>query len=141
MAETHVVSALVAKRSELAGIIVDLEKCAAQHRSDLRLVDAVLRLYGKAKPEAIAPKRVMRRNDWFSPGECSRLVYDILRPAEQPVTTREIVEAIMSSKGLDPADVRVRGMIQKTILATMNRLEAVRDRWERGGLAGESVGD
>ena len=35
MAETHVVSALVSKRSELAGIIADLEKRAARHRADL----------------------------------------------------------------------------------------------------------
>ena len=95
----------------------------------------MLRLYGESKPEAIRPKRVMQRNDWFSPGECARLVYDILRPAEEPVTTREVVESIMASKGLDPADVRTREMIQKTILATMNRLEAV----ERIEIAGNAA--
>jgi hypothetical protein len=86
-------------------------------------VDAVLRLYGESKPEAIRPKRVTQRNSWFSPRECARLVYDTLRPAEQPVTTREVVESIIVSKGLDPADVRTREMIQKTVLATINRLD------------------
>jgi hypothetical protein len=108
MAETHVVSALVAKRSELAGFIADLEKRAAQHRADLGHVDAVLRLYGEAKPEAIRPKRVTQRNAWFSPGECARLVYDTLRPAEKPVGTREITEAAMTAKGLEFSDERIR---------------------------------
>ena len=40
----------------------------------------------------------------------------------------------MASKGLDPADVRTREMIQKTILATISRLEAV-ERIEIGGNA------
>jgi hypothetical protein len=125
MTEPHVVSALVAKRSEIAGIIADLDKRIARHRADLGHVDAVLRLYGEAKPEAIQPKRVMQRNNWFSPGECARLVYDTLRPAEQPLTTRDVVESIMVSKGLDPADVRTREMVQKTVLATLNRLDGV----------------
>jgi hypothetical protein len=45
MAETHVVSALMARRSEVAGTIADLERRAAQQRADLVHVDAVLRLY------------------------------------------------------------------------------------------------
>jgi hypothetical protein len=40
MAETHVVSALMAKRSEVAGMITDLERRAAQQRADLVHVDA-----------------------------------------------------------------------------------------------------
>jgi hypothetical protein len=136
MAETHVVSTLVAKRSELAGFIADLEKRAAQHRADLGHVDAVLRLYGEAKPEAIRPKRVTQRNAWFSPGECARLVYDTLRPAEKPVGTREITEAAMTAKGLDFSDERTRAMVQKTVLATLNRLDGV----ERIDMGGNMVG-
>lgn len=83
----------------------------------------MLRLYGESKPEAIQPKRVTQRNGWFSPGECARLVYDTLRPAVQSVTTREVGESIMVSKGLDSADVRTREMIQKTVRATLNRLD------------------
>jgi hypothetical protein len=45
MAEPHVVSALMAKRSEVAGLIADLERKAPQQRADLVHVDAVLRLY------------------------------------------------------------------------------------------------
>lgn len=64
-----------------------------------------------------------QRDSWFSPRECARLVYDTLSATEQPVTTREVVESIMVSKELDPTDVRTREMIQKTVLATLNRLE------------------
>ena len=66
MAEPHVVSALVAKRSEVAGLIADLERKAAQQRADLVHVDAVLRLYApELEPDCIPSRAARRRNGWF----------------------------------------------------------------------------
>jgi hypothetical protein len=66
MAETHVVSALMAKRSEVAGMITDLERRAAQQRAKLVHVDAVLRLYApELQPDCIPSRAVRRRNGWF----------------------------------------------------------------------------
>jgi hypothetical protein len=52
MAEPQVVSALTAKRSEIAGIIADLDEQIAQHHANLGHADAVLRLYGQGATEA-----------------------------------------------------------------------------------------
>ncbi len=45
MSEPHVLSALHNKRSELAGILKQLEERLAKHRADLMHVDATMRLF------------------------------------------------------------------------------------------------
>ena len=122
MAETHVVSALMAKRSEVAGAIADLERRAAQQRADLVHVDAVLRLYApELQPDSIPSRAVRRRNDWFKPGELVRMVLDILRVAPAPMPTREIAAAVMTRRGLDPADTHTARLVGKLVNNTLAR--------------------
>lgn len=122
MAEPHVVAALRDKRAELAGIIADLEKRINGHRAGLVHLDATLRMFAPDTETAeIRPKAVRRRNAWFGKGECARLVYGILRTAVRPMTSREIAEALMAGRGLDPADHRSRELIQKTSHAVLKR--------------------
>ena len=45
MAESHVVSALVRKRAEIAGLIARTERQLGQFRADLVHLDATLRLF------------------------------------------------------------------------------------------------
>ena len=122
MAETHVVSALVAKRSEVAGMIADLERQAAQQRADLVHVDAVLRLYApELELDGIPCRAVRRRNGWFKPGELIRTVLEILRVAPAPMPTREIAAAVMVERGLDPADIRTGRLIGKLVNNALTR--------------------
>lgn len=123
MAELHVVSALVEKRSEISGQIAELEKRINRHQADLVHIDAVLRMYGKADPEAIRAKDISRRSDWFRPGECRNLVYDLLRDAEAPVLTRTIAEHIMAAKGIDQSDARVVEQIKRSLRETLRRMD------------------
>lgn len=126
MAEPHVISALRDKHAEIQGRIQAAEIDLAQLRDDLAAVARALRVFDPdINLRAIAPKRVLRRGKWFGPGECARFVYDVLRPAREPVPTREIVDRAMAAKGLDPADVRTRECIQKTVLGTLNKLGEV----------------
>jgi hypothetical protein len=79
----------MAKRSEVAGLIADLERMTAPQRADLVHVDAVLRLYApELEPDCIPSRAVRRRNGWFQPGELVRMVLDILRVAPAPLPTR-----------------------------------------------------
>ena len=116
MAESHVVSALVAKRSEVAGLIVDLERKAAQQRADLVHVDAVLRLYApELGADCIPSKAVRRRNGWFKQGELVRMVLDTLRVALAPMSSKEIAAAVMVRHGLDPADMHTARLVGKLV--------------------------
>jgi hypothetical protein len=122
MSETHVVSALMAKRSEVAGTIADLERRVAQQRADLVHVDAVLRLYApELQPDSIPFRAVRRRNGWFKPGELVRMVLDILRVAPAPMPTREIAAAVMTRRGLDPADTHTARLVGKLVNNALSR--------------------
>ena len=57
MTTPFVLSTLVAKRAEIAGIIAEMEQQLAQHRADLIHLDGVLRLLDSGiDPETIKPK-------------------------------------------------------------------------------------
>lgn len=125
MGDTYLITGLTAKRAEVSGIIADLEKCIAQHRADLVHIDAVLRLYApEVEPESIAPKAVRKRNDWFKPGELSRMVLDILRVAPAPMTGREIAAEVMQRRGIDAGDARTAHLVGKLVHNAVTRQAA-----------------
>ena len=69
-----VVSGLIAKRAELAGVIDQMQSQLDQYRADLTHIDGVLRiLVSDLDPETIRPKRAYRRNRYFARNELSRL--------------------------------------------------------------------
>ena len=135
MAEPHVIGALKNKRAELAGMLRQLEQQLGQQRANLAHVDATMRLFDPdIRPKDIRPKQPRERNAWFRPGECLRLIYDGLREATQPVTTRELAERIMRVKAIPAADDDRRERIQKTLLASLNRAKETIARVETAGV-------
>jgi uncharacterized coiled-coil protein SlyX len=135
MAEPHVIGALRNKRAELAGMLRQLEQQLARQRENLAHLDATMRLFDPdIRPNDIRPKQPRARNAWFRQGECLRLIYDELRTATQPVTTRELAERIMQIKGMPAADNDRRERIQKTLLATLNRAKETIARVEIAGV-------
>ena len=77
MAESHVVSALVNKRAEIAGMIGRTQQLLGQFRADLIHLDATIRLFAPAtEPETIPAKRIRQSDLWFERGELSRGMLD-----------------------------------------------------------------
>ena len=135
MAEAHVIGALRDKRSELAGMVNRLEQELVERRASLTHLDATMRLFDPdIRPEEIRPRRLRDRNAWFRPGECLRLIYDVLREAPKPLTTRELAERIMDAKAIPAADDRQRALIQKTLLGSLNRAKETIERIETAGV-------
>ena len=135
MAELHVIGALRNKRAELAGILRQLEQQLVQQRANLAHVDATMRLFDPdIRPNDIRPKLSRERNAWFRQGECLRLVYDELREASQPMTTRQLAEQIMRVKAIPAADDQRRERVQKTLLASLNRAKQTIARVEIAGV-------
>ena len=134
MSELHVIGALRNKRAELAGTLRQLEQQLERQRANLAHLDATMRLFDPdTRPNDIRPKQSRARNAWFRPGECLRLIYDELREATQPVTTRELAERIMRVKAIPAADDR-RERIQKTLLGSLNRAKQTIGRFEIAGV-------
>jgi hypothetical protein len=135
MSELQVVGILCGKRSELAGIVGQLERRLAEHRADLIHLDATIRLFDPdVQPDEIRPKQPRAHSAWFRPGECLRLIYDELREVPQPLATRELVDRIMRVKAMTTMDDRQRALFQKTVLASLNRAKETIARVEIAGL-------
>src|SRR6266850_8550300 len=102
----HIVSGLIAKRAELAGIIDKLQRQLDQHRADLAHIDGVLRvLASDLDPETIRPKRAYRRNRYFARNELSRLCLGVLRTATgELLSTDDIAGRVIAAKGFDATD-------------------------------------
>lgn len=135
MAESHVVSALVSKRAEIAGMIARTQQQLGQFRADLVHVDATIRLFAPAVvPETIPAKRIRQSDLLFERGELSRRVLDALRRAGEPIRAPDLVRAVMIDTGLDPADRASFARVQWKVADTLNRLN------KRGLLASGGIG-
>ena len=101
MAESHVVSGLVSKRSELTGLIDHHQKEVERLVSDLVHLDATIKLFSpELNLNTIKRKQYRRYSRLFKQGECHRLAMDALRKAKAPVSTVKMVEGIMKFKGI-----------------------------------------
>ena len=128
MAESHIVSGLVAKHSELAGLIqfhhAEIERVAA----DLKHLDATLKLFApEIDLRTLGSKRVRKffvggGFKRFKSKESHTWALDQLREAKQPLTTSVIAEQIIVAKGLDDTK-ELRVSIQRTLTGTLRRLE------------------
>lgn len=135
MAEPHVIGALRDKRAELAGVVSLLERQLSRQQADLTHLDATLRLFDPTiRLTEIRPRRRYGRNTWFRQGECLRLIYDALREAGQPVTTRALSERIMQIKAIPAVEARTRDLVQRTLLASLNRAKETIARGDVGGV-------
>ena len=135
MAESHVVSALVSKRAEIAGMIARTQQQPGQFRADLVHVDATIRLFAPAMvPETIPAKRIRQSDLLFERGELSRRVLDALRRAGEPIRAPDLVRAVMIDNRLDPSDRASFARVQWKVRDTLNRLN------RRGLLASDGVG-
>ena len=119
MTESHVVSALIKKRAEIAG---QIEHHQARFQSliiDLDNLDATIRLF---KPDIdraeIKPKPLPPRIHAFK-GEVTRIVFDVLRQSDKPLTAQEIAQHVMAGRGLNIADPRMVKLIGKRVGACL----------------------
>ncbi|MFN3658491.1 MAG: hypothetical protein ACK4UO_14670 [Pseudolabrys sp.] len=119
MAESHVLSGLLAKRSELAGKIEFAQAELRQMMIDLDSIDATIRLFN---PEIdlvqIRPKIVPARNQAFR-GEIARIVLGTLRKAGKPLPTHEVALHVMAARSLNMADKPLLRVINRRVGAAM----------------------
>ncbi|MEC9368411.1 MAG: hypothetical protein VX871_06930 [Pseudomonadota bacterium] len=115
MGEPHVISALVAKRAEIAGQIEHLQDRMRQLVVDLDNVDATIHLFDPTIELAdIKSKVVPPRHQAFK-GEVSRIVLTTLKNAKKPLTSADIAQRVMAERGLDTANKRLlRLMVKRT---------------------------
>ena len=142
MAESHVVSGLIAKHAELAGIIqlhrTEIERVAA----DLKHVDATIKLFSpETDLRSLGAKRVTSTSTsaggfkHFKSRESQTMILDQLRVAAEPLSAVMICTAIMADRGMEDSK-ELRISIQRTLTGTLRRLEkrGLVEEVERSGL-------
>lgn len=123
MAESHVVTGLVAKRAELAGLIDHHRKEVERIGGDLRHIDAAIKIFSPDTDlRAIRARPHQERSVLFRPGEAPRAVLDVLRRAGGPLTSRETVERILAARKIEATPERI-GAVQKSVLIVLKSLE------------------
>jgi hypothetical protein len=107
--------------SELAGKLSANQRETKRLRLAIFQVEAVMKLLSpEVNIRLIAPKRRNVGNPWFKRGTLSRAVIDALRRAAEPMTTREIADALLAGK--KPEATRKQEMVlQAAILATLRK--------------------
>jgi hypothetical protein len=125
MAEPHVVSGLVAKRAEMAGLIDHHKKQIARLTDDLAHLDATLKLFDpEIDLRTLRPKEHRERNRYFPNGQGQRMLLDALRTACEPQTIEEMSVALAARLGVsfeEPGEAR---KFEKTVQGLTNRAEA-----------------
>lgn len=120
MSEPHVITALIAKRGELAGLIDYHMQEIKRLDSELHHLDATIKLFA---PEydlrTVKAKKHRKKNAHFKTGECARLVLDVLREHGETMSTDSIAMAILKKKGLDENDKDVVAFVKKAAITAL----------------------
>jgi hypothetical protein len=104
MDRTHdqLVHDLTRKRRELTHDINKLFESANRLREDVEAIDRVMAIFRPdAVPETILPLNFRRTAEWASRGEITRIMFDVLRRADGPLSMVEVTEQVMAARGVE----------------------------------------
>lgn len=115
MAQSHVMSGLIAKRAELAGQLEHHQAKVRQLVMEVDAVDQTLRLFdpdielAEIKPKPLPPRHAAYK------GEVARIVLSTLREAGRPCSTEELTMHVMAERGMNTADKRLMKTVMKRV--------------------------
>jgi len=115
MADPIVVSQLIAKRSELAGIIDAKRGELNAILRDLDHLDAVIKLFAPEKVPELLPVKRRASDRVFARHELTRRIFNILREAERPMTARQITDQIVEDKKTDVDPAQLKGRVVRAL--------------------------
>ena len=99
-----VLSGLLRKRQGIADEIEAMQAKLRRLILDIDAVDATIRLFDPESEVGIVRVRPLPRRHLAIRGESSRLILCMLREADGPMTTRDIMFRVMQARGLNATD-------------------------------------
>jgi hypothetical protein len=117
-------SALRRLHSEIGGKIIDNRKAAKRLREDRKHVAAVIKMFSPGYDvRTITARRQYKANPWFRRGTLFRSALDVMRATSEPLTVAEIVDRMLTAKGVTSARIdQIRGL-QSAVLASLRNRE------------------
>jgi hypothetical protein len=123
MAETHIISALTKKRSEVSGEIKHYEKLLKQSKLNLQSIDQTIHIFDETYDlRTIKAKRVHKER-YFKTGEVKVLILDMLRTAREPLCTNTIAKRLAFNKGIASKENFELERFKKMVFASLERSE------------------
>lgn len=124
MAESHVISGLVAKHSELAGEIDYHQNKIKKIKVDIDAVETAIKVFDPDYDlRSIKLKAVRSKNHFFKHGESNKLLMDVIRDVDRDISTSGIVDEVAKRKGikLDSID---RKAFTASLFTVLKRLQS-----------------
>lgn len=119
MADPHVITALVAKRSELSGLVEDYQKEIARINGEIKTLDAAIKIFDSEYDlGTVKAKAYRRKNSFFKARQANTLILDVLREATEPLSTVEVANRVADKKGLDKTAIDLKAL-RATIATTL----------------------
>jgi len=123
----HTISGLLKKRADLFNEAERLRDRMAEIRNDIGAIDRVLGSLGyKGDLDAAMPRQ--KRHVLFARGELTRAVLAELRDAEEPMTTRQIAEALVALRGDDLRDRKMLADLTKRVGKALRQIPTVKSK-------------
>ena len=122
MENANVVSGLLRRRQEIADALDRTQAALRQLVHDIDAIDTTLRLFqpdieiGAVRVKPLARRHAATRH------EASRMIFAVLRDAPGPLTTRELVRAIMEARGMNPADGAMAETMRLRLATSLRKL-------------------
>jgi hypothetical protein len=114
------VAYLIRLHADIGGRILDNKRHAERLASDAVAVEAVIKMFDpEFNARAIAARRRVTGNPWFRRGTLFRTALDVLRPAKEPMTVRQIVDGLLASKGVTDATPKQYKDLQAGLRASL----------------------
>ncbi|NJO38259.1 MAG: hypothetical protein HC871_12475 [Rhizobiales bacterium] len=131
MADPIVVTQLIKKRSELAGLADAKRGELNTILRDLDHLDAVIKLFAPEKVPELLPVKRRASDRTFARHELTRRIFNILREAERPMTARQITDIIVVDKGTDVEPGQLKGRVVRALKRQEKVLESRVEERER----------
>ena len=125
MENDNVVSGLLRRRQEIADKLEITQSQVRQLILDLDALDSTLRLFRPDVEIGVVRINPIPRRHAAVRHESSRLIFGVLREATGPMTTREIVRAVMEARGMNTAD---HAMVATMVLRMASTLRKLKNR-------------
>lgn len=119
----HTISGLLTKRADLFNEAERLRDRLAEIRNDIGAVDRTLGVLGYTGDlDAAMPRQ--KREVIFGRGELSKAIYEELRNATRPLSSRDIAREIVAMRGEDARDRKYLADLTKRVSKALRTMKA-----------------
>lgn len=115
----YVLTGLVKRRAELAVKLRTLQNEVRQAQTDIAALDCVIRQLDPTYQPGTLQPRFQRRPGMAETVSSSRIILDVLRRSEGPLSILDITQQLLTENGLDASDTRLRRDLRKRVGMTL----------------------